>query len=192
MSVNKGKVIMKNRFLAAAFFCAAFAAAAAFAQTKSGKLVVLQDVAGVDGKSNVTEKLLEECIVALPSIKDLEPDVKANTEYLKEINGEAGKNDHVKVYTASVQISYKVRQKVLIIITQNSADASTPVTREEVRTIMKETAPFESDPGEGNIFAGRSNRRYYYTSPESAADNARKRAQIWVTRQQNVLCSVEK
>jgi len=184
---------MKIKILAAAFICAAFAAGAAYAeQPKSGKLVVLQGGADVDGKSNVTEKLLEECIIALPSMKELEPDVKASTEYLKEINGEAGKNDHVKVYSASVRISYKVRQKLLIIITQNTVDASTPVTRTEERVVMMQTQAFESDPGEGNLFAGRSNRKYYYTTPEAAADNAKKRAQIWVTQQQNVLCSVGK
>jgi hypothetical protein len=179
---------MKGRFLAAALFCVLFAVGA-FAQ-KSSKTVMLHGNASVDGSSNVTEKLLEECIVSLPSLKELEADVTARTEYLKEINGEAGKNDHVKIYTASVRVSYKVRQKVLIIITQNSIDASAPVTREEQRMIMKETEPFESDPGEGNMFAGRSNRKYYYSSPEAAADNAKKRAQIWVSQQQNVLCSV--
>jgi hypothetical protein len=173
-----------------ASFCVLFAAGA-FAQ-KSGKVVVLQGSSDIDGKSNVTEKLLEECIVALPSMKELEADVSARTEYLKEINGEAGKNDHVKIYTASVKVSYKVRQKILIIITQNSLDGQAPVTREEERMIMRETKPFESDPGEGNIFAGRSNRKYYYSSPEAAADNAKKRAQIWVAQQQNVLCSVGK
>lgn len=181
---------MKGKFLAAALFCAVFAVGA-FAQ-KSGKMVVLQGSADVDGKSNVTEKLLEECIISLPSLKELEADVSARTEYLKEINGETGKNDHVKIYTAGVRISYKVRQKILIIITQNSVDAAAPVTRTEERIVMKETPPFESDPGEGNIFAGRSNRKYYYTTPEAAGDNAKKRAQIWVSQQQNVLCSAGK
>jgi len=183
---------MKNIFFAVALFCAVFTVGASFAETKSGKLVVLQGNANVDGNSTVTEKLLEECIVSLPSLKELEADVTARTEILKEINGETGKNDQVKVYTASVRISYKVRQKILIIITQNTLDAKDPVTRTEERVIMRESGPFESDPGEGNIFAGRSNRKYYYTTPDAAADNAKKRAQIWLSQQQNVLCSVGK
>jgi len=182
---------MKNKFLAVASFCVLAVAVSAFAQ-KSEKKVILHGSANVDGNTNVEEKLLEECIVALPSMKELEADVSARTEYLKEINGEAGKNDHVKVYTASVRVSYKVKQKILIIITQNTVDASTPVTRTEERLIMKETTAFTSDPGEGDIFAGRSNRKYYYSSPEAAADNAKKRAQIWVGQQQNVLCTVGK
>jgi hypothetical protein len=181
---------MKSGFLATTFFCALFAVSA-FAQ-KSEKKVYLHGGATVDGKSTVEEKLLEECIVSLPSFKELEADVTARTEYLKEINGEAGKNDQIKVYTAAVKISYKVRQKILIIITQNSLDGTAPVTRTDERVIMKETAPFESDPGEGNIFAGRSSRKYYYTSPDAAAENAKKRAQTWVAQQQNVLCSVGK
>jgi len=183
---------MKRSFFAAALFCAVFAVGTLFAQNKSGKMVVLHGSANVDGKSTITEEVLEECIVSLPSLKELEADVTARTEYLKEINGEAGRNDHQKVYTASVRVSYKVRQKLLIIITQNSLDGTPPVTRNEERIIMKETAPFESDPGEGNIFAGRSNRKYYYSTPDAAADNAKKRAQIWVSQQQNVLCSVGK
>ncbi|MDR2591878.1 MAG: hypothetical protein LBC59_03630 [Chitinispirillales bacterium] len=184
---------MKGRFLAVASLSVLLAAGGAFAQqNKGGKLVVVQGSSSVDGKTNVTEKLLEECIVALPSFKELEADVTARTEVLKAINGEEGKNDQMKVYTATVRVSYKVRQKILIIITQNTLDASAPVTREEERIVMRETPPFESDPGEGNVFAGRSNRKYYYTSPEAAADNAKKRAQIWVGQQQNVLCSVGK
>jgi hypothetical protein len=185
---------MRNTFIAAVL-CAVCAVGASFAQTnttKNSKVVVLQGSANVDGNSTVTEKLLEECIIALPSLKELEADVTARTEILKEINGETGRNDQVKVYTASVRISYKVRQKILIIITQNSLDAQAPVTRTEERVIMRETPPFESDPGEGNIFAGRSNRKYYYTTPDAAADNAKKRAQIWLAQQQNVLCSVGK
>jgi hypothetical protein len=181
---------VKGRFFVVASFCALFAVGAFAEQNKSGKLVVVQGSSGADGKSNVTEKLLEECIVALPSLKELEADVTARTEILKAINGEEGKNDQMKVYTATVRVSYKVRQKILIIITQNSLDASTPVTRTEERIVMRESPPFESDPGEGNIFAGRSNRKYYYTSSDAAADNAKKRAQIWVSQQQNVLCSV--
>jgi hypothetical protein len=182
---------MKNKSFALALFCALLACGA-FAQSGKNSRVAVIGGGSVDGSSQVTEKLLEECIVSLPSLKELEADVTARTEYLKEINGDPGKNDHVKVYTATVQISYKVRQKVLTIVTQNSLEAQKPLTREDERIVMKMSKPFESDAGEGDIFAGRSNRRYYYSTPEAAASNAKKRAEIWVGQQQNVLCSVGK
>jgi hypothetical protein len=173
-----------NRMMMTAAACLLLASGA-FAQSK-------QRVTVVDGRpseSKVTEKLLEECIVSLPPIKELEADVSARSEYLKEINGETGKNDHVRVYTATVTVNYKVRQKVLIIVTTSSVEGQEPVMREEVRTIMRQTKPFDSDIEGGDIFAGRSNRRYYYSSGEQAAESAKKRAEVWIRQQQHVVCA---
>jgi len=176
--------------------CAVFAAGA-FAQimmapaTGTGsRVTVVEAKSAADGKSSITEKVLEECIIALPSLNQLEADVTARNEYLKEINGVAGKNDHVRTFTASVIVSYQLRQKLLIIITQNSLDGQEPITREEERIIMRQSQPFVSDLDGGDIFAGRSNRRYYYSSAEKAAESAKSRAGVWVRQQQNVLCSV--
>jgi len=178
---------MKSKFLVSALFCAVFAGGA-FAQ----QVVYLRTYIAPDGKSEIKERLLEECVVALPGMKELKADVQAGTEFLKEINGEPGKNEHTKVYTASVKVSYKVRQKILLIITKNNLSDSEPVTREETRETMKEAGPFLSDPNGGDLFAGRSRRKYYYSTAEGAAENAEKQAQIWLNQQQNVLCSVGK
>ena len=176
---------MKRMLITATAACLLLSAAA-FAQSKQRVTVV---GANAPAGSNVTEKLLEECIVSLPLVKELEADVSARSEYLKEINGETGRNDHMKVYTASVTVNYQVRQKVLIIVTTSSIEGQEPVMREETRTIMRQTKPFESDIEGGDIFAGRSNRRYYYASAEGAAESAKKRAEVWIRQQQHVVCT---
>jgi len=187
--------MMKKTLMISALACALLAGSA-FTQVRSApnnsRVTVVGTHSTVDGSSNVTEKLLEECIVSLPSLNQLEADVTARTEYMKEINGDAGKNDHVKYYSASVTVSYQVRQKVLIIITQNTIEGQTPVQREEERVIMMQSKPFVSDPGEGDMFAGRSNRRYFYSTAEKAAESAKARAGVWVRQQQNVLCAAGK
>jgi hypothetical protein len=175
-----------NRIIMTAAAACLLLAAGAFAQSKQRVTVV---GANAPAGSNVTEKLLEECIVSLPPIKELEADVSTRSEYLKEINGEAGRNEHVKVYTATVTVSYQVREKVLIIVTTSSVEGQEPVVREEVRTVMRQTKPFESDIEGGDIFAGRSNRRYYYSSADKAAENAKKRAEVWIRQQQQVVCA---
>jgi len=172
-----------NKVLVVTAACFLFAAVA-FGQTRK---VTVIETKTVPSGAEITEKLLEECIVTLPLVKELEADVKAGSEYLKEINGEAGKNDHVRVYTASVTVNYQVRQKVLIIVT--ASDGQEPVMREEVRTVMKKTEPIWSDMEGGDIFAGRSNRRYYYSTAEMAAASAKKRAEVWIKQQQHVVCA---
>jgi len=174
---------MKGRFLMSALFCAAFAVGA------SAQVVYLRTYIAPDGKSKIEEKLLEECVLSLPGMKEMKAKVESHTEFLKGINGEPGKNEHVKFYTASVKVSYQVRQKILLIITKNNLSDNEPVTREEERVTMKEAGPFVSDPNGGDLFAGRSNRKYYYSTAEGAAESAEKQAQAWLTQQQNVLCT---
>ena len=61
--------------------------------------------------------------------------------------------------------------------------------QEQTREVMM-TQSFASDAGDGDIFAGRSNRKYYYSTPEAAEANAKKRAEAWLKQQQQTLCSV--
>jgi hypothetical protein len=113
--------------------------------------------------------------------------VEAQSLYLKHINGKEGDNRHVKTYTATVEIHYLVRQKELIIITMNTVPAKEPVLKEVSRTVrMSET--ISSDSGEGDLFADRSPRRYYFTSAEGAAENARARAGVWLKQHAGVVC----
>ena len=64
-----------------------------FADSKSDdkNITIIQGQSTADGKSQVTERLLEECIGALPNPSSLEPIVNSSSEYLKEINGDPAK-----------------------------------------------------------------------------------------------------
>lgn len=182
-----------NKILVTYVIAVALVCGAASAQTttvnENKRVTRISAQSTADGKSQITERPLEECIVSLPSASELAPDVKAGSEYLKEIGGDPAKNGHTKVYSAAVTVSYKVRQKFLLIVTTSSIEGKDPVIQEQERTTML-SKTFASDPGEGDIFAGRSNRKYYYSTPEAAANNARARAEAWIAQQQNVLCSV--
>jgi hypothetical protein len=158
-------------------------------QTTNKKVTVVSARSTADGSSSITERPLEECIVFLPSPRDLVADVTAKSEYLKEINGEVGRDGHTKMYSAVVSVSFKLRQKFILIVTTSSIEGQEPVMKEQVREVMM-TQSFASDPGDGDIFAGRSNRKYYYSTPEAAENNAKKRAETWLKQQQPTLCTV--
>jgi len=181
---------MKKLFMLSIVVCVLLSGAVlAQTTTTNKKVTVVNAHTTADGSSKITERPLEECIVSLPAAKDLIPDVKAGSEYLKEINGETGKDGHTKVYSATVSVSYKVRQKFLLIITTSSIEGQEPVMQEQTREMMM-TKTFASDAGDGDIFAGRSNRKYYYSTPEAAGNNAKKRAEAWLQQQRETLCSV--
>lgn len=144
-------------------------------------------VSSADGKSHVTKELLEECIEALPKPGDLAADVKSKTQFLKEINGEKTKNDHVKSYQATIEINYMLFQKELIIITTNSVTSSKPVLEEKVRK-LKQTKTFKSKSSNGDLYAGRSKRQYYFSSEKAAINDATKSAATWLKSQSAVIC----
>jgi len=158
-------------------------------QTTTTKKTVILGHSTADGSSNITEKPLEECIVSLPSPKDVVVSpATAKDEYLKGINGEEGKNAWTKVYSATASVSFRVRQKFLLIVTTKSIEGKDPVMEEKAReTILTKT--FASDSGEGDIFAGRSNRKHYYSTAEAAEANVKKQAEAWILQQQQALCT---
>jgi hypothetical protein len=111
------------------------AAAAAAADTGPGKVekktVTLINATGsADGSSEISREAVKECIVALPPADALEPEVTSDSRYLKEINGEAGKNDWVKTYSAKLIINYQVYKKDLLIVATRSVEGKEPTLRE--------------------------------------------------------------
>jgi hypothetical protein len=150
-------------------------------------ITLISAQSAADSKSQVRKELLEECIVSLPKTDQLEAEVVAETGFLKEINGEKGNNQHTKTYNAFIEINYLVRQKELIIITTSSVQGQEPVTKVYERNI-RQSMRFDSDPGLGDLFAGQSNRRYYFSSAGKAMADVKARAAIWLKQQQPVLC----
>jgi hypothetical protein len=150
-------------------------------------VTVISAETSADGTSKIAKEIVEEFIVSLPSADELEPLVATKSQYLKHVNGKEEDNRHVKTYTAQVEIHYLVRQKELIIITTNSVQAQEPVIKEVERTIRK-SETVVSDPNEGDLFANRSPREYFFTTAKGAAENARQRAQVWLKNHAHVVC----
>ena len=140
-----------------------------------------------DGKSEVGERILEECIVSLPKLDDLEPEITSESIFLKEINGDPSKNEFVKTYRASMDINYMLYQKVLIVVTTNSVKGQEPVMKVMEKS-LKQSKRITSNSSDGDLYAGRSNRQHYFSTPEAAAKDAKKRAAAWLKQQSAVVC----
>lgn len=140
-----------------------------------------------DGKSEIGERILEECIVSLPGVDELAPEVVSQSVYLKEINGDPSKNDFVKTYSATIEINYMIYQKVLLVVTTNSIQGQEPVMKVMEKSI-KQSKRFESNSSDGDLYAGRSRRQYYFSTSEGAAADVKKRAAVWLKQQHSVVC----
>lgn len=150
-------------------------------------VTVISGTSTADGKSTVHKEILEECLVSLPKIHEIKPQVSSQSEFLKGIGGDANKNEFMVTYTANIEINYIVFQKVLIIITTNSIQGKEPVTK-IVEKKLRQSIRFDSDPSQGDIFAGRSKRKHYYSTADGATKDALKRAEIWLQQQRAVVC----
>jgi hypothetical protein len=175
--------------LVAVLAAVSWVGAAGKAQNKN--VTVVAATSSADGKSDVTEKLLEECVVSLPRIQDLEAEVTSQVAFFKEINGDPGKNDFVKSYHAFIEINYMLHQKSLIIVTTSSVQGQEPVMKVVEKT-LRQSRLFESNPADGDHFAGRSNRQYYFPTAEAAVNDVKKRAAIWIKQQSAVICKPKK
>ena len=156
-------------------------------QTIEKDITIIHGQSIADGKSEIGERILEECIVALPQVDDLIPEISSESHFLKEINGDPAKNDHVKTYTASVEINYMIYQKVLVIVATSSIKGQEPVMKVMEKS-LKQSKRFVSNPSEGDLYAGRSRRQYYFSTREGAANDVKKRAAIWLKQQAAVTC----
>ena len=141
-----------------------------------------------DGGSEISREAVRECILSLPSADALEPEVISESRFLKEINGDPGKNEWAKVYTAKITINYQVFKKDLLIVTTRSVEGKEP-TMKDVEKRLPQTREFTSNPADGDTYAGRSNRQYYFTKVEDAASDVKARAKVWLKQQTPLLCS---
>jgi hypothetical protein len=148
---------------------------------------VVQAASTVDGKSEISEKLLEECIVSLPQVEDLDAEVTSQVAFMKEINGDPNKNDFVKSYHAVIEINYMLHQQSLIIVATSSIQGQEPVMKVVEKT-LRQSKLFESNPSEGEYYAGRSLRQYYFPTAEAAISDVKRRVGIWIKQQSAVVC----
>jgi hypothetical protein len=167
--------------------CSIGSTVAADDNVTSKDVTIIHGTSTADGKSEIGERILEECIVSLPSENELEPVVNSGSQFLKEINGDPQKNDFVKTYSATLEINYILYQKVLIVVTTNSVKGQEPVMKVMEKNLTQKKR-FESSSSDGDLYAGRSHRAYYFSTPEGASADVKKRAAAWIKQQSSVMC----
>lgn len=174
-------------------FAADAAAVAAKGESKTErKTVTFINAEGkADGSTEISREAVKECIVSLPSTESLEPEVNSDSRFLKEIDGDPAKSGWTKVYTAKVSINYILYKKDMLIVATRSVEGKEPTLR-EIDKRLPQSREFISNPAEGDVFAGRSNRQYYYTQPEGAIKDAKARAAVWLKQQAPLLCGDSK
>ncbi len=142
-----------------------------------------------DGSSRIEKQVIEECVSSLPKEGDLQPIVDARSKYMRSINGDVEANGSVRTYTATVTVSYVVRQKQLIIVTTSSVEKSEPVLK-QVEGRFDRSVSFSSNPENGDSFGGTDLVKEYYFSTESqATEDALRRARAWLKQKRSVMCS---
>lgn len=153
------------------------------------KTITLINAEGkADGSTEISREAIKECIVSLPKVEALEPEVVSDSRFLKEIGGDAAKNDWVKIFTAKITVNYMVYHKDMLIVATKSVEGKEPTLRELEKHLPK-SQEFLSNPADGDTFAGRSNRQYYFTKSEDAVKDVRARALVWLKQQGPLVCS---
>lgn len=175
-----------------AFTCGiALAAETAKDKTERKNITLITAQGTADGSTEISREAVKECIVTLPAADALEPEVVSDSRFLKEVNGDANKNEWAKVYTAKITINYQVYKKDLLIVATKSVEGKEPTLR-DVEKRLPQSKEFASNPADGDTYAGRSNRQYYYTKPEAAVADVKARAKVWLKQQGPLLCSETK
>ena len=167
---------------------APLAAHAEPAATKTEKNVTfISAETSADGASEIAHEKMMDCIVALPNPDKLEAQISSQSVFVQGVNGDVNRNEWIKSYIARLDVSYLTREKELIIVTTRNINGQPPVLREVDKT-LRHTQTFVSNSTEGEVFAGRSDRQYYFTKAESAIRDVRERAKVWISQQQAVVC----
>jgi hypothetical protein len=187
LPLKEARMLIRHCLTATAVFAAfGFAQEQPAAQTKNVTIIAAQSAA--DGKTAIAKEVLEECIVSLPRESELEAMVKAEELFMRDIGGAKSRNAYVKSYSASVTITYLVRQKELIIVTTNAVTAQKPEMTNVERQIP-DSVTIISEPSEGDLVGwADGKRRYYFGSPEGAIASAKKRAAAWLKQRNGLTC----
>jgi len=174
---------MKNLFL---FFVLLIAFSSIYADDdKTITLINVQDT--THAQTNIQREKLDECMSMIAHVDDLEATTTMKTYYLKGINGDNSKNDWVKDYTASIEVPYMITQRKIIIITTQAVNPKDP-TFKEVNKNFQKSKRFRSDSSNGDLFGGRSKRKYLFSSKEAAIEDVKQRAKAWISMQRAVMC----
>lgn len=158
------------------------------AKTENKDITIISAKSTSDGTSEVKKELLEECIFSLPEAQTLEAVVTSKSKYLHNVNGDGSKNDYYKVFSATVEVNYLIYQKELIIITTRSIKGQKPVMK-EVDKKIRQSKSFVSDAHNGDMFAGKGKREYYFSTEKKAVEDVMRMVKSWLKQQKNILCT---
>jgi hypothetical protein len=156
-------------------------------RTENKNITVVTAETSADGSSTIAREKIQDCILALPDPDKLEALVFSEALFVQGLNGEKGRNEWIKSYSARLDVAYLTREKDLVIVTTRSVQGQPPVFREVEKT-LRHTETFVSNAAEGDAFAGRSDRRYYFTTAEGAVKDVKARARIWIGQQAPAVC----
>jgi hypothetical protein len=162
-------------------------AAIAQAATENKNITVVTSTSSSDGSSEIARERVSDCILSLPDPDKLEALVHSEALYVREINGEKGRDGWIKSYSARLDVAYMTREKDLVIVTTRSVQGQPPVFR-EVEKMLRHVESFASNPAEGDTYAGGSKRQYYFTTAEGAIKDVRERARVWISQQAPAVC----
>ncbi len=156
-------------------------------RTENRNVTVVTAHTTADGSSSIALEKIQDCILGLPDPDKLEALVTSEAVFVQGLNGEKNRNEWIKSYTARLDVAYITREKDLVIVTTRSVQGQPPVFREVEKT-LRHTETFVSNPAEGDAYAGRSDRRYYFTTAEGAIKDVKDRARVWISQQASAVC----
>lgn len=151
------------------------------------KVTIIQAQGQNQKPGPIESKLLEECIISLPSATTLEATIESKNQFLKGIGGDEKNSGWVKTYIATVEIPYLVKQKELVIVPVASIEGAPPKMETFIKRLPNRET-FVSDCDNGDIIAGRSNRQSYFSTAEKAKADAIERAKVWINQNNHLLC----
>lgn len=153
------------------------------------KIIIIkhQDTTSNNGEVKIYKETLQECIGAIPDLNAVQAVISSEPVFAKGINGTTEKN-WIKKYTASITINYTMVKTSLYLVTQKSIDPKKPDFKEFNKREVK-SMTFVSESSNGDSFAGRSHRFYYFSSAEKATTDVKKQATVWLSTQEAVMCS---
>lgn len=156
-------------------------------RTENKNITLVTAESSADGGSSIAREKVEDCILSLPDPDKVDALVSSEATFVQGLGGDKGRNEWIKSYTARLDVTYLTREKDLVIVTTRSVQGQPPVFREVEKT-LRHTETFVSNPTEGDIFGGRSDRRYYFTTAEGAVKDVKTRARVWIGQQAPAVC----
>ena len=165
--------------------CVFVALLISFGFSQSNKSVSVKVKGLPSSYSSLRIDTLSRCIVGLP--ENVSAAAEGRTEYLKRIGG-TDKNDYVKIWNATVALTYQWKYKLhYLIMPQGGLDAQAPVFHETEGTTPV-TESITGNPQDGDFFAFSNPRRYYFASATEAQNSAVKYAKQRISELKSLEC----